>query len=353
MRVLIAFVTVLTTTGLILSAADQKDGATATAVELETNAKLPVPATAWASFRNGKAQRGIATCEFTKTPELLWEFPTEHGWVTSAAIVGEHVYAPSLTGYLYCLDRQTGKEIWKYRSIDSPDPKEFAPGFKAAPLVTETAIYLGDEDGVIHAVNRATGAKQWTFSTDAEIAGGAAMFENRLIVGSHDSFLYCLNPDGSLEWKFATEDRINCAAAIADDATFVTGCDNHLRVIDIRESKETLAMNLGSYLIASPAIVDNMLYVGTHGSEFLAIDWKEARVVWRYPGDHEFAYEASASVTEKYVLIGGCDKQMHCIDRHTGKGLWDFPYASPDYKFPGGGRTTASFSGRTMAIFMG
>ena len=78
----------------------------------ESSAKtegMPVPATAWASFRNGNTQRGIATCTFTDKPELLWEFPTEHGWVTSVAIVGDHVYAPSLTGYLYCLDVKTGK----------------------------------------------------------------------------------------------------------------------------------------------------------------------------------------------------------------------------------------------------
>ena len=218
-----------------------------------------------------------------------------------------------------------GKEIWKYRSIEDPDPKEFAPGFKAAPLVTKDAIYLGDEDGVIHAVDRASGQKNWTFTTEAEIAGGAAILDDRIIVGSHDSFLYCFNPDGTLEWKIATEDRINCSAAIAGGSTFVTGCDEHLRVIDIRESKETLAMNLGTYLIASPAIVDNMLYVGTHDDGFLAVDWKEARIVWHDKDDGHSGYHASASVTDDFVLVGGLDKQMHCIDRKSGKTAWTFP----------------------------
>ena len=111
----------------------------------------------------------------------------------AAAIVGDFVYAPALAGNLHCLDLKTGKEIWKYRSIEDPDPKKFAPGFKAAPLVTTSMIYLGDEDGVLHALDRETGRKVWAFASDAEIAGCVAQFEDKLLLASHDSFLYCLN----------------------------------------------------------------------------------------------------------------------------------------------------------------
>ncbi len=90
--------------------------------------------TSWASFRQDPAQQGIAGCDFAAAPKLKWEFQSKDGWVATAAVVGNHVYAPALSGNLHCLDLKTGKEIWKYRSIESDDPKEFAPGFKAAPL---------------------------------------------------------------------------------------------------------------------------------------------------------------------------------------------------------------------------
>jgi outer membrane protein assembly factor BamB len=35
-------------------------------------------------------------------------------------------------------------------------------------------------------------------------------------------------------------------------------------------------------------------------------------------------YHASPAVTDDYVFIGSRDKQMHCIDRKTGQGVWKF-----------------------------
>ena len=43
-----------------------------------------------------------------------------------------------------------------------------------------------------------------------------------------------------------------------------------------------LMMALGSFMIASPAVVGDLLYVGTHDGEFLAVNWKKQEVVWRY-----------------------------------------------------------------------
>jgi|GEM_PF-85603 len=282
--------------------------------------------TSWASFRNGHLQQGIATSSLPPKLELLWKKEIPDGVVTASAIVGSYVYVPGLNGMLYCLDRKTGKELWKYRSIENPDPMEFAPGFKAAPTVTEDTVYLGDEDGLIHAVWRKNGKKKWIFKTDGEIAGGAAIVDGRLIVGSHDSFLYCIDAkNGKLVWKFQTQNRVNCSAGIADHYTFVAGCDAHVRVIDIKKGKEKSDIPLSSFLIASPAILGDMLYVGTQDSQVVALNWKTEKIVWIYHDPkREQPYHASSAVTDKYVIVAGHDKQLHCIDRKTGKRVWVF-----------------------------
>ena len=280
----------------------------------------------WASFRNGDDQLGIAKTKLPIKPELLWKRKTIDGVVSTCAIANGRVYAPTLNGYLFSLDLKTGKEIWKYRSIESKDPDEFAAGFKAAPRVTKTTIYIGDEDGIVHAVNRATGKKRWSFQTDGEIAGCPAIVKGNVIVGSHDSFLYCLNAEnGKVVWKFQTLDRINCSPAIIGKHAFVAGCDEHLRVIDIETAKEVSAISLESYLIASPAVKEDLLYVGTYSSEVVAVNWKKEKIVWTYKDPlRDFPYHSSCAVTDKFVLVGGQDKQMHCINRTTGKSAWVF-----------------------------
>lgn len=284
-----------------------------------------IPKTAWASYRNDDQQQGVAQCELPKKLELLWKFSAPDGWVSSVAIVGDRIYAPSLGGYLYCLEAKTGKEIWKYRSIENTDPKEFAPGFKAAPRVTNDTVYVGDEDGLFHAIDRKTGEKKWVFMTNGEIAGSAAIVGNRIIIGSHDSLLYCLSPDGKKLWDFETGDRINCSPAIAENYTFVAGCDSHLRVIDIEKGKEFKDIPLNTYIIASPAVVGDQLYVGTHENGVVGVNWKTGKQTWRYKDENrDFAYHASCSVTKDHVFVGAQDKQFHCINRKTGEQVWTF-----------------------------
>ncbi len=280
--------------------------------------------TSWASFRATPDQRGVSKSQLSDKPELKWEFPSPDGWVAGVAIVGKHVYAPALAGYLHSLDLDTGKEVWKYRSIEDPDPKKFAAGFKASPLVTDTTIYLGDEDGVMHAIDRATGKKLWVFASDAEIAGCVALFGEHLLLASHDSFLYCLDKAGNEVWKFQTNDRINCSPGIADNYTFLAGCDEHLRVIDLNTGKEFRDMPLESFLIASPAVVGDLLYVGTHTGMIVCVDWRKGEFIWKYEGPRKMPFHASASVTDELVIVGGHDKHVHAVDRATGMVKWTF-----------------------------
>ncbi len=281
--------------------------------------------TGWLSFRATPDQRGVARTTLPMQPKLLWELTSKDGWVGTCAIAGDFVYAPALEGYLYCLERKTGKVVWKYRSIESRDENEFAPGFKAAPLIAGNTVYAGDEDGFLHAIDAATGTNRWQFETGAEIAGGAAFWNNRLILASYDSFLYCLSMDGKELWKFQTRDRINCSPAIVDHFTFVAGCDSRLRVIDIRDGTETLAVDMNDYLIASPAVVDEFLYVGSHSGVVTALNWQSGEVRWRYEGRRQFSIRASAAATDELILVGSHDKLMHAIDRNTGNIRWTFP----------------------------
>lgn len=279
----------------------------------------------WASFRATPDQRGVAASPLAQNPTLKWETPSPDGWVACVAIVGEHVYAPALSGFLHCLNLKTGTEVWKYRSIEDPDPKKFAAGFKAAPLVTKSAVYIGDEDGVLHAIDRTTGKKLWVFATDAEIAGCVAQFGDHLLLASHDSILYCLTREGTEVWRFQTNDRINCSPAIADNYTFLAGCDEHLRVIDLHTGKEFRDMPLESFLIASPAIVGDLLYVGTHTGQIVCVDWRKGEFVWRYEGPRRMPFHASAAVSDDLVIVGCHDKHIHAVDRETGQEKWQFP----------------------------
>lgn len=281
---------------------------------------------AWASFRHDLTQSGVATAELPRKLELLWEATLGDQILATAAIVGDAVYVPCLSGHVICLDRKTGEKRWAYQSVEVVEKNSFAPGFKSSPTVAGDCVYLGDEDGVFHAIDRKTGKARWKFATGGEIYSSAAVFEGRVVFGSYDNRLYCLKEsDGSLAWKYETQGYVHCAPAIAEGVTFIAGCDEHLRVIDVQTGEQKIEIPLETYLIASPAVVGNILYVGTYASEVVAVDWKKRDVVWRYKaGESEHPFHSSAAVTDDILVVGGRDKLVHAVRRQTGQKLWTF-----------------------------
>ena len=123
----------------------------ASAVQNETGS------TAWPSFRNGNQLQGIATSPLPEKLELLWKVPVDDGVTATAAIVGDHVFAGTYGGELICFERKTGKRVWTYFSAEKEKPTSFIPGFQSSPTVTGELVLIGDEDGIFHAIDRATG----------------------------------------------------------------------------------------------------------------------------------------------------------------------------------------------------
>jgi len=281
----------------------------------------------WPAFRNGPLLHGVAESPLPAELKELWTYDTTDGIPGTPAIQDGSVYCGTLDGYVVRLNLKDGSEVWKTRSIEDQDPKTFAPGFKAAPLVAGGKVYIGDEEGIFHCLDAETGKQQWTFETFGEIISSATLTGNRVIFGSYDNSLYCLHADtGEKLWSFETEGYVNCTPAVAEGFTFVTGCDEQLRVLDIETGKQIKEMPLNTYLIASPVVEGDFLYVGTYAAEVIAVNWKQMTVDWRYEGAlGEFPYHSSAALLKDRLVVGGRDKLVHCIDRTTGDQLWSTP----------------------------
>ena len=215
----------------------------------------PLAPTSWASFRHDLAQTGVATSSLPDKLELLWEVTLGEQVVATAAIVGEFVYVPCLSGELVCLKRHTGEKVWTYKSVEKVEKNSFAPGFKSSPTVTADAVYLGDEEGVFHAIDRATGQNRWKYETGGEIYSSAAVLDGKVIFGSYDNSLYGLHEkDGTRAWKFETQGYVHCAPAIADGIAFIAGCDEHLRGIDVKTGEQKIELQNQNIVIKTKAI---------------------------------------------------------------------------------------------------
>src|SRR5690606_1161153 len=79
-------------------------------------------------------------------------------------------------------------------------------------------------------------------------------------------------------------------------------------------------------VVSSPLVLDGRVYVGSAGTNFFALDAKDGTEVWRYGILGEFKSSASwfpaPTGTGKWLVIGGYDNQLHCVDAASGRTNW-------------------------------
>jgi outer membrane protein assembly factor BamB len=271
----------------------------------------------WPSFRHDPLHSGVADTKLPAKLVILWKFEAKGGFDGAAAIVGDTVYAGCQDEHLYAIGLRDGKKKWHYKA---------AP-FKAPVSVRDGAVYIGDQDGIFHCVNAAKGTKRWTFPTDGEISGGAAFSGEHVVFGSGDQFLYCLTRDGKKVWQFKVPGGpVMATPVLADNQTFVAGCDSILHIIDTAKGAGLKEVELGGQVGASGAVKGDMLYVGTMTNVFQAVDFKKGEVVWTYKNPKRARpFYSSAALVDGKVIVGSRDRMVHCLDAKTGNPIWSFP----------------------------
>jgi outer membrane protein assembly factor BamB len=278
------------------------------------------PPTDWPDFRGNALQTGVADSPLPEQLEILWRFETKDAIEGTAAIADGLVFVGGQDEHVYAVSLADGNQKWKYKA-GSP--------MKVGAAVNAGAVYIGDEYGKFHCLTAANGEKRWIFDTETEITSAANFDGNRVLFGSGDQLLFCLDKEkgGKPLWTFKVPGGpVLASPAIIDKKTFVAGCDSELHVIDTESGKETNAVELEGQVGATPALMGDFLYVGTMSNQVQAINWKEGKVAWSYEAaKRQQPFYASVAATADLVLAGGRDKCLHALDRKTGKEKWIFP----------------------------
>src|SRR5215213_8672664 len=129
-------------------------------------------ATAYSMFRGDIKHQALSNSEEVNNPPgIKWKFKTNGAIISSATILENQIFFGSNDSCLYCLDRESGKQIWKYKTQGA---------VCSTPAVTnETAFFLG-YDGNLYAVNTINGQLKWKYKTEGEKSFSAPGIHGRL-----------------------------------------------------------------------------------------------------------------------------------------------------------------------------
>jgi outer membrane protein assembly factor BamB len=227
--------------------------------------------------------------------EFVWTFAAGRPIFGEALVTADAVYFTCDNGYLFRLDRATGKEIWRYDLGDGRAPRVLAHPVVfewdwqgAKPVLADGSLFVGAGDGGFHAVEASTGRRRWRFDTSARIRNAAAVFDGkagpRVAFGGADHLLHVLDRGTGQEiWRFDTGAEIDSAPVVHEDKLLVGTRGAALWALDLEKGERVWRTYFwGSWVESTPRVVDGVIYVGSSDLRRVStLDPADGRVIWR------------------------------------------------------------------------
>lgn len=164
------------------------------------------------------------------TGTVRWKYKVEEGGVASDIVrAGQNVFAVTLRDELLCLDSETGKPKWTFRSRFSGDDFHWTP----PPAINGTRVYFGSQDGMLYAFDSQSGKLIWKRTLDEAVTTSIAIRDNDLYLGTANRHIYRIDKDsGDVTGDFHTEWKPRWNIVFADDGLVLFLGDEIIASID-------------------------------------------------------------------------------------------------------------------------
>jgi len=160
----------------------------------------------------------------------------------------------------------------------------------------------------------------WTFKIDDEIKSSPVSCNNKIITGAGDGYVYCLDLNGKLIWKFNSGNTIEAPALILEGNVYIGNLDGSLFSINLNTGRKNWEYKTENQISGSPnywEIGENWyILVGSYDYNLHCVDARSGKMKWKYESDNFI--NGSASCQAGVAIFGGCDGFLHLVDISTG-----------------------------------
>ena len=209
---------------------------------------------------------------------------------------------------------------------------------KSSPAVDDDSVYIGVDDGRLHALDKESGAILWSFETNRfeseklwtgsdhrGIHGTPAVDDERVYIGDYDGYMYAVDKEtGTLEWSSRIGHSVGASPVLYGDFVFIAVefryPDGQVFVLDAETGKTIWSTPaLGNHPHSSVTIDPERGYffVGANNGLFFCFDFVSKTEVWRVQTDD--AIKSTAAVDGDTVYITSWDHKLYAIDIDSGR----------------------------------
>jgi outer membrane protein assembly factor BamB len=337
-----------------------ENGPMFTAFESDTEVSGGDLSAEWPMFQANKHNNGATTAPGPSYGREKWKFPVGLGWYARPVIEEDKVYvtSPGMRVTAFCLDLESGSEIWRA----SQEPPVFYlykyPGMASTPLLINDQVVLreinshGGNDGQARNLvylNKHTGkteARRYAGHIDYRTRYAAVTGNEDVLVypfGVHDIYstpaicqnlnrLICADAQNKEKrWDFNVGDIDALAEpVISGDKVFQGTMEGYVYALKLSggRGKKLIAWKFKAEGSVNTAVkVENgRVYFGSNGGVVYCLNEADGNLEWQFKVQNPERGARKHFTTPVYhegrLYVGGADKLLYCLDATSGDLLW-------------------------------
>ena len=197
------------------------------------------------------------------------------------------------------------------------------------PISDGTQVYSLDSAGMITSLSLVNGKINWRVSPDPPgsetrfTAGGLAVSDKTLLVATGNNDLVAMDSrNGRVLWRQSMSAPIHTAPMVVDQKVFTVSVENEVQAFAIADGRKLWSQHgvpngAGLLGVATPAGSNGVAVVGFSSGELLGILTELGRVIWTDSSVAQRRVEAAAALPD---IIGSpvLDQNLAIAVRHSG-----------------------------------
>jgi outer membrane protein assembly factor BamB len=267
-----------------------------------------------------KESNGTEAWKFRMGEKINYPWRFDY-YYSSPILVDDKLIIGGDDGYLYVLNRNNGKLVWKFKS------KGLVRGTAAA---YNNTVYFGDTEGRFYALDINSGKEKWVFKIIGEpmnleelgfdrkaMLGAPVISRDRIIFGARDGFLYCLNlADGKQVWKMDHEVSWIISTVAVKDSFVVTGTSDgrFIQAVHFDTGKQLWMYHTPKSTWCSPLINNDKVYEGCADGQLYCLDLATGKRISQF-ATNGIVY-SSPVVSDSLLFVGSDDGHLYALKGH-------------------------------------
>lgn len=254
-------------------------------------------------------------------PRVIWQFQATAGIDTSPVVMGGLVVVASTDGVVHAIDLASGTERWS---------KDLGSEVNGTPVCVAGSVIVGDGAGVLHALDPASGAERWTLPTDGAINGAPAASGSTVVAATEAGTAWGIDATtGHERWHVALPGPVRRSVAIDADLAYVGVTPGQLLALRIGDGSikwKTSVEDSGD--IGTPAVAAGQVIAATGADSqdaaelgVVAVDAGTGATRWRYASPTGAKVYTPAVAGDGAFVIGH-DRELVRLGASDGSIVW-------------------------------